>query len=67
MEPGISADDEWLADTMKKILIRFAITGDPNLPDLGMKWPAYRFEEDRYLNIDIEPDVKSGFPTWKLE
>ena len=61
MDPGISPEDERLADTLKKMAVQFAATGDPNFPGLGVSWPAYVPDEDKYLKIDIHPEVNTGF------
>lgn len=64
MDPGISVDDEWLADAMKSMAVQFAATGDPNFAALGESWPVYSAGTDQYLIIDNPPVVETGFSTW---
>jgi para-nitrobenzyl esterase len=63
MDPGISPDDEWLANTVKSMVVHFAATGDPSVKRL-VKWPPYKYATDQYLKIDYPLEVLSGFSTW---
>jgi hypothetical protein len=60
-DPDWDASDDWLTEFMVSTWIRFAATGDPNLPPdtpvgLGaVLWPAYDPATDQYLDIRVPP------------
>lgn len=66
-DPGLDARDERVAQMMVKTFVQFAATGDPNLPattlrSLGGSWTWPKLDaEDRYLDIGVEPLVRSGW------
>ena len=66
-DPGIDHRDEWVSQAMTEMVVQFAKTGDPNLSAdqleaLGRSWtwPALD-ESDRYLDIGVNPIVKTGW------
>jgi para-nitrobenzyl esterase len=66
-DPGLSEQDEWVADAMMEMFVRFAKTGNPNLDNEAFKrlgkslhWPALD-EQDQYLDIGVTPIVKRGW------
>jgi para-nitrobenzyl esterase len=46
---AFDASDEALSDTMMKLWVRFARTGDPN--GAGVEWPAYDVASDNHLEL----------------
>ncbi len=59
-DPGVTDADRQLALDFKRLLVRFAATGNPNVPGL-VTWPAYRPETDEYLVLDTPLRVASGY------
>jgi para-nitrobenzyl esterase len=61
-DPGLNKDDETVAENSMRMWINFAITGDPSVEGV-IKWPAYKPTpgKDKYVTIDVKPEVKSGF------
>lgn len=74
-DPGCDELDDWMAEFMMDTWIRFAATGDPNLPLRTQKkylngepipldkWPAYESSNDLYFKLDVVPEAKTGFST----
>ena len=61
-EPMVSDEDELVAKHTMSIWTQFAKTGDPSVPGL-IEWPAYTAENDSYLAIGAELEVKMGVAT----
>lgn len=49
-----------VSDYMMNMWIRFAKTGNPN-GGINVTWPEYSSEKDQYLDIGVNPVVKSGY------
>lgn len=49
-----------VSDYMMDLWVRFARTGNPN-GGMNVTWPRYSSEKDEYLDIGLEPVVKSGY------
>jgi para-nitrobenzyl esterase len=59
-DPGFDWKDEYMIDAMTSMWIQFAETGNPSVKGL-VRWPAYDYRTDRYLQIDVPLEVESGF------
>ena len=59
-DPGLTDVDRQLSEDMMAMWTQFAKTGDPNVTGL-IEWPAYDATGDRYLSLDEQLLVKSGF------
>jgi para-nitrobenzyl esterase len=61
-DPGLNKDDELVAENTMRMWVNFAATGDPSVEGV-IKWPAFKASpgEDRYVTIDVKPEVRSGF------
>ena len=66
-DPGLDERDNWVAQAMKKMWVKFARTGDPNMDEVTFKqlgkswiWPKLD-EKDQYLDIGVTPIVKTGW------
>ena len=59
-DPGLTAVDKKVSETIMAMWTQFARTGDPNVEGL-IKWPAYEAATDQYLYITEPLEVKSGF------
>jgi para-nitrobenzyl esterase len=58
--PGLTEVDRQLSENIMAMWAQFARTGDPSVPGL-VEWPAYDVASDRYLSLDEELQIKSGF------
>jgi para-nitrobenzyl esterase len=58
--PGLDKDDRKVAEMTMKIWTQYAKNGDPSVDGL-VTWPAWDVVDDRYLFIDENPVVKSGY------
>ena len=59
-DPGLTEDDEKVADAMMTMWVQFAKTGDPSVEGL-IDWPTWDPEADQYLDIAWPLTVKSGY------
>jgi para-nitrobenzyl esterase len=59
-DPGLTQDDEDVADAMMKMWVQFAKTGDPSVEGL-IDWPTWDPSGDQYLDIAWPLQVKSGY------
>jgi para-nitrobenzyl esterase len=59
-DPGVTAVDKQVAEKMMSIWTQFAKTGNPGASGLT-EWPAYDPDDEKYLYIAEELDVRSGF------
>jgi para-nitrobenzyl esterase len=61
-DPGLSKEDEIVAENSMRMWANFAKTGDPSV-DGVIKWPVFKAipGQDKYVTIDVKPEVKSGF------
>ena len=59
-DPGLTNLDDQMVEVMQDLWIQFAATGNPSVRGL-VTWPAYDYHTDRYLKIDVHPEVKTGF------
>lgn len=59
--PGFDQNDDIVAEYTMKMWAQFAATGNPSVP--GISWPAFRTAagQDKYLDIKVQPELKSGF------
>jgi para-nitrobenzyl esterase len=58
--PLITDTDRKVSEIMMKIWTQFARTGDPNIPG-EVSWPVWRKESDKFLFINEQIQVKSGY------
>jgi para-nitrobenzyl esterase len=59
-DPGLTEDDENVADAMMTMWVQFAKTGDPSVEGL-IEWPRWDPEGDQYLDIGWPLEVKTGY------
>ena len=59
-DPGLTEDDEKVADAMMTMWVQFAKTGDPSVEGL-IDWPTWDPETDQYLDIGWPLQVKTGY------
>ncbi len=59
-DPGLTEDDEKVADAMMTMWVQFAKTGDPSVEGL-IDWPTWDTGGDQYLDISWPLTVKSGY------
>jgi para-nitrobenzyl esterase len=61
-DPGLNGEDVTVAENTMRMWVNFAATGDPSVDGL-IEWPAFRPKagEDKYVTIDVKPEVQSGF------
>jgi len=59
LDPKLSPEDDFVADSTMKIWTQFAKTGNPSVPGL-IDWTAYTKENDAYLAIGGKLEVKTG-------
>jgi para-nitrobenzyl esterase len=52
--------NDLVSDNLIDLWTRFAKTGDPN-GGMNVTWPKYTLAEDRYLDINDTPTIKSGY------
>jgi para-nitrobenzyl esterase len=62
---AFDAADEALSQTMMKLWVRFAHTGDPN--GAGVEWPAYDAARDNYLELGDPVKRGTGWRRDKME
>lgn len=60
VDPGLTADDDKLADAMMTMWVQFAKTGNPSVEGL-IDWPAWDPESDQYLDLSWPLQVKTGY------
>lgn len=61
-DPMVSDEDRLVAKNTMRIWSQFAETGDPSVAGL-IKWPAYTPDNDNYLAIGAELEVRTGVAT----
>ncbi len=61
-DPGLNKDDDLVAEISMRMWVNFAATGDPSVAGV-INWPAFKAipGEDKYVTIDVKPEVHSGF------
>jgi para-nitrobenzyl esterase len=61
-DPGLDKNDEVMTENIMKMWVQFAATGNPSVVGIA-KWPAFKTTagEDKYLNIAVPSEVKTGF------
>ena len=61
-DPGVSKDDETVAENMMRVWVNFAASGNPSVDGL-VQWPAFKATpgQDKYVTIDTKDEVQSGF------
>ena len=59
-DPGLTATDKYVSESIMRIWAQFAKTGNPNIDGL-VDWPAYKTADGQYLYIDQTLEIKSGF------
>lgn len=59
-DPGLTEDDERVADAMMTMWVQFAKTGDPGVKGL-VDWPPWRAASDEYLDVAWPLQVKPGY------
>lgn len=59
-DPGLTEEDEWVAEAMMTMWVQFAKTGDPSVEGL-VTWSPYDPATDLYLEVAWPLQVKSGF------
>jgi para-nitrobenzyl esterase len=59
-DPGLTEDDEKVADAMMTMWAQFAKTGDPSVEGL-IDWPTWDPASDQYLDIAWPLEVKTGY------
>jgi para-nitrobenzyl esterase len=60
--PEYNTEDQTVAENTMKVWVNFASTGDPSVNGV-IEWPAFKATpgEDKYVTIDLNPEVQSGF------
>jgi para-nitrobenzyl esterase len=61
-DPEVGDDDQTVANHTMALWKQFAETGDPSVDGL-IDWPAYTSDNDQYLDIGVELEVKKGVAT----
>jgi len=61
LDPGLTDKDYWVSEFMERMLVNFAKTGDPSVPEMGVIWPAYKTPDKQYLDIGFRPVVMPNF------
>jgi para-nitrobenzyl esterase len=61
-DPGLTVVDDQMVEIMQALWTRFAATGNPSVKGL-VKWPAYDNSTDKYVDLKVQPEVKTGFST----
>ncbi len=59
-DPGLTDDDRKVAEITMNIWTQYAKKGDPGA-DGVVNWPAWDGKTDRYLFLDENPEVKTGY------
>ena len=59
-DPGLTEDDEKVAEAMMTMWVQFAKTGDPSVEGL-IDWPTWDATNDQYLDIGWPLQVKPGY------
>ena len=58
--PGLTDTDKFISESMMRMWVQFALTGNPSIKGL-IDWPVYSTASDQYLHIDKTLEIKSGF------
>lgn len=63
---------EAMADTMSRMLVQFARTGDPSIPDIESipsvpEWPRYQLQDRKSMIFDIPLEVHADDRGWERE